>query len=319
MVQLASAMDKYESAKALANRSEKTLQQYEYVLNGFGEYLGRNPDIEEITAGHVRRYLQHLRDRDLAITTVAIHHRVLRAFFNWLVDEGDLEESPMANVAPPKTPNKFPRILKQEQVDQLLESEKERTDCWAGMRNYALLVVLIDMGLRRSELIEARLENLDLENHTLKVNGKGAKDRQVYFGKKTQRALKKWLHVREDITSEVVTNTIFIGMNGEKLKERNVNRILTRLSKRAGLEDVQVSPHVLRHTSATMAVENGMDGFSLRKQFGWEQMETAQRYVHMSGKRLEKAFERTSPMDNREDDKQKTQERNNRGEWVDKS
>ena len=82
------------------------------------------------------------------------------------------------------------------------------------------------------------------------------------------------------------------------MKKRNVQRLISRIQETAGLEDVKVSPHVLRHTAATLAVKNGLDPFSLKRQFGWEQIETALRYVHLNDKSLQKSYINSSPMDN---------------------
>ena len=318
-MKLAAAIDKYEAAKTLSGRAEKTLNQYEYVLGGLGEYLGRNPELEEITPDDVRGYLQHLsQEQGLANTTVAIHHRNLTAFFRWYIEEGELEVTPMRNVEEPSTPDKFPRIISQEQVDKLLDHERNRLDEWSGMRNFTMLVSLLDMGLRRQEFIDAKIDDLDLQSRNLKVHGKGAKDRRVRFGRNTRRMLKKWLRVRGDIAAPVEADTIFIGQNGKKLKPRNVGRLISRIADRAGVGRDNVSPHVLRHTSATMAVQNGMDNFTLKQQYGWESVETAMKYVHMVGKRFDDAFDKTSPMDNYKSNGNGNgngQKRNGRGEW----
>lgn len=316
MTKLASAIDHFKTAKTLSGRAEKTLEQYEYVLSNFGEYLDCNPNIEDIDKNDVRGFIQHLLDRDLSQSTVAIHHRVLRSFFNWLLSEKELESSPMRSIQEPTTPNQFPRILSQEQVDTLLNSARERIDCWSGLRNFAMIITFLDMGLRRQELIDAQLNNLNLEGRSLKVNGKGAKDRRVHFGQATARIIKKWLKVRESIRAEIKPNTVFIGQNGEKLKCRNVNRLIERMQDRAGLHDCNISPHVLRHTSATMAVENGMDPFSLKRQFGWENMQSAMKYIHITGKRLSETFKKNSPIDNMGKGYNRNNDRNDRGEWV---
>ena len=285
------------------------------MLNGFGEYLGCNPDLAGINSDDVRGYLQYLsNERGLANTSVAIHHRVMRAFFNWYVDEGEIEESPMDHIEEPSTPDKFPRIISQDEVNQLLESERERLNEWSGMRNYAMLLVMLEMGLRRQELIDALIKDLDLDARNLKVHGKGAKDRRVRFGSNTARFLKKWLRVRDSISPQIKSKTIFIGQNGRKLDQRNVNRIMSRLADRAGVGRENVFPHVLRHTSATMAVQNGVDNFTLKQQYGWESIETAMKYVHMVGNRFDKAFDEVSPMDNFK--KSRNNDRNDRGEWV---
>lgn len=131
----------------------------------------------------------------------------------------------------------------------------------------------------------------------MKVHGKGAKDRMVYYGKMAFSCLRQWIRIRDNV-GEIWDETVFISQKGEKLKKRHVQRVISRIQKKAGLNDVQISPHVLRHTAATFAVQNGLDPFALKRQFGWEQMRTALRYVHMSGEKVQEAYLRSSPMDN---------------------
>lgn len=222
----------------------------------------------------------------------------------------------MRNIPIPKTPKQFPRILSQKQVTQLLNPLKERVGTWYGFRNLVMTMTFLEMGLRRQELIDAKIDDLDLEGKTLKVHGKGAKDRRVFFGGKMKILLRKWLRIRENISAPVEVDNIFIGTNGKPLKARNINNIYSRIKKRAGLHGVQVSPHVFRHTSATMAVENGMDEFSLRSQFGWSDIKTALRYVHMTGKRLGQTFRESSPMDHFDLANNEKNDRDDEGKWV---
>ena len=163
-----------------------------------------------------------------------------------------------------------------------------------------MLVVFIDMGLRLYELINAEIDDLDLKRRSLKVHGKGAKDRKVFFGKSTFRTLKHWLRIREKKPERIWDETIFISQKGDKLKKRNLQHLVTRIQKKAGLGDTKVSPHVLRHTAATLAVQNELDAFSLKRQFGWEEIDTALRYVHMSDKSLQENYRNSSPVDNLE-------------------
>lgn len=119
----------------------------------------------------------------------------------------------------------------------------------------------------------------------------------MFFGKRAFKALKKWLRIRKNV-ERIWDDTVFISQTGEKLKKRNVERLITRIQKTAGLEDIKVSPHVLRHTAATLAVQNGLDTFSLKIQFGWEQIKTALKYVHLSGKQVQESYMHCSPVDN---------------------
>ncbi|MEF8799369.1 MAG: tyrosine-type recombinase/integrase, partial [Candidatus Bipolaricaulota bacterium] len=230
-------------------------------------------------------------------TSVAIHYRVLKAFFNWLVDENYIPNSPINGIKEPKTPDKFPKVLDDNQVKMLVDTARNWRRTWAGYRNFTMIITFLDTGLRLNELLTAKLDDLDLDDRSIKVNGKGAKDRRVYFGKNNYTCLKHWLKIRGN-AEEVFDDTIFISQNGDKLKERHVERSISRIQKKAGLEAVQVSPHVLRHTAATLAIQNGLDAFSLKRQFGWEQMRTALKYVHISDKALQESYRNSSPMDN---------------------
>ena len=191
---LEEAINQFKYASQVEGKAEKTLEQYDYVFGKFLDFLDEDPPLGEITPSVVRSFLKRLMDnKNLSKATVAIHFRVLRAFFNWLVGEGLLEKSPTKNINQPKTPKKYPRILNKEQVDKLIQAAKNKRDSWAGYRNYTMIVCFIDMGLRLNELINASLIDLNFGERTLKVRGKGAKDRMVYFGRETYKALRKWV------------------------------------------------------------------------------------------------------------------------------
>ena len=299
-ISLSEAIEDFTLMAKVEGHADKTLELYEYVFNRFTGFISKERPVTEIETRELREYLASLMDDGLKDTTISIHFRHLQAFFNWLVDENYLKEAPTESINEPKTPKKFPRILDREEVQKLLEAAKDRHGDWASYRNYSMLVAFTEMGLRLNELVNALLDDLDMKNRSLKVHGKGAKDRKVYFGKKTFRTLRHWLRIRGHKPDRVWDNTIFISQNGDQLKKRNVEQLVTRIQKEAGLENTKVSPHVLRHTSATFAVENGLNAFQLKRQFGWEQIETALRYVHLSDKSLQESYRNSSPMDNLE-------------------
>ena len=292
---LSDAMEEYKLMANVDGRSENTLNIYDYVFGKFANFLSEDTEIGSISTKMVRQYLAWLANNDFKKTTIAINHRVLNALFTWLVEESFLKESPTEQIDKPKTPDKYPKVLNKNQLEKVLKAAKERKGSWSGFRNYVIVLVFIDTGIRRLELIGAKMDDLDLKSHSLKVHGKGAKDRKVYFGPKTLKALQRWRRAREKVDL-IWDDTIFISRDGEKMKPRNLNRRISVIQEHAGLEDIQVSPHVFRHTSATLAVENGLDAFSLKRQFGWEKIETAMRYVHMSDASIEKAYRESSPL-----------------------
>lgn len=289
-------MEDFKLMARVEGRSDKTLNLYDYVFGRFSKQIQEEVVVQEIEARDIRQYLALLMDEGLKNTSVAIHYRVLKAFFNWLVDEGKLSESPMQGIKEPKTPKKFPKVLDEEHVDKLLHTAKNWRRTWAGYRNFTIIMTFLDTGLRLNELVNMEVDQLNLQKRSIRVHGKGAKERKVYFGKKAHSLLKRWLDMRED-KERIWDETVFISQKGDKLKKRHVQRVITRIQGEAGLEDVKVSPHVLRHTAATLAVQNGLDPFSLKRQFGWEQMRTALRYVHMNDKALQESYRKSSPMD----------------------
>lgn len=297
VLSLREGIEEYTLMAKVEGRAEKTLNLYDYVLGRFTDFLSEDFSVGEIDSSQVRKYLSKLMDEGLRNTSVAIHHRVLKAFFNWLVEEGYLNNAPTDRVNKPKTPKKYPRYLNEDQVSTLLSASKRKRNTWAGYRNHTIIICFLDMGLRLNELVTAKLNDLSFDNRSLKVHGKGAKDRLVFFGIRTHKTLRHWLKIRNK-KGELLDETLFITERGERLKKRYVQHIVTDLQEAAGLEEIKLSPHVLRHTAATMAVKNGMDPFTLKRIFGWEQIETAMRYIHISDKSLEESYKNSSPVDN---------------------
>lgn len=238
--------------------------------------------------------MARLQERGLKKTSVAIHYRVLQAFFNWLVREGYSQWAPTEPIREPRTPKQFPFILSDIQVAALLRVAEKDSKTWAGYRNYTIVLTFLDVGLRLTELLSLELGDLSLVHRSLKVHGKGAKDRICFMGSKLTKAMRRWIDLRGH---QAYDDAVFIDRKGERLKPRYVQQIISRLGKRAGLEGVRVSPHTLRHTAATLAVRNGLDVFSLQRLFGWERVETAMRYVHMSGEALRRSHAKASPVD----------------------
>ena len=212
-IPLGEAIEDFTLMGKVDGRSEKTLSLYDYVLENFLEHCNKNTQIAGIQPKDVREYLSDLMDEGLKNTSVAIHYRVLNAFFNWLIEEGKLAESPPRNIDEPNTPNKFPKVLDSEQIEELLYTAKHWRKTWAGYRNFTIIVTFLDTGLRLNELVNAKLEDLDIKQRSIKVHGKGAKDRKVYFGKRNYKCLKRWLKLRED-KEKIWDDTIFISQKG---------------------------------------------------------------------------------------------------------
>ncbi|MCF7889838.1 tyrosine-type recombinase/integrase [Candidatus Bipolaricaulota bacterium] len=294
---LREAINEFIRAKRIANLSEATFNIYDYVFDEFTDFWSDDLSVGAFDKEDFRRYLAELQRRDIKQSTVSIHYRNLNTLFNWLVSEDYLEENLLNEVPEPKTEDTNPNVLSEDQVDTLLKTAKTEVNRWTGQRNYVMLLMFVETGLRVSELISAKISKYKPSEHELTVCGKGRKERIVSWGSKVAKPFRKWLDRRDEL-DKIYDDTIFISENGEKLKRRNVQRIVTRIQEKAGLGDEKVSPHCLRRTSATLAAKYGMRERDLKKVFGWSKSVTAERYVNLSGRDVKDAYEESSPIDN---------------------
>lgn len=273
--------------------SPKTILNYEKVLSSFERFLGDLP-LKEVTTTLLRAYFFELKGRNLRPASLATHYRNLKVFFSFLVREGIFEKNPIDGINKPRLPSQFPHVLEEHQVQALLKVAKKRRS-FEGVRDYTILLAFLDTGIRRGELLGLDTRDADLSNRSLKVRGKGSKERTVYFGRKLAKALHKYFEARGYKPCE---EALFITRSGERLKERNINQMIERLEKRAKIDGVRVSPHAFRHTFATSYIRNGGDPFTLQRLLGHSDIKTVMIYVHMVGRDLKEAHARYSPIDN---------------------
>lgn len=274
--------------------SKRTYKVYQEVLTPFQMYLEETA-IEDATTDQLRAYLFELRDRGLKPTTVSFHYRHLKAFYNYLVQEDLLEVNPMAGIRRPKLPYQLPHVLEEHQIAGLLRVAEKRKRTFEGLRNYTMLLVFLDCGLRVSELISLDVSDINLSNRSILVReGKGERQRIVFMGSRLVKALLKYLTHRGHFDYE---NRLFVTRSGEPLKRRHVERIVQGLGKKAGIENVRCSPHTLRHSALTMMLRNGMDIAAVQAMAGHAQISTTAIYLHTSNKQLRELQARCSPLD----------------------
>jgi len=286
ILSLSQAVEIFTQHARIHGRSRKTLALYDWVFEQVYDAIGDIP-LTKLDTLTLRRFLAELLERQWKPTSVSIVHRVLNAFLNWCKREGLITANPLAGIPAPKTPKVFPFVLEESQVRALLGACDKSTI--QGIRNYAMLLLFVDCGL------SLRLGDVSLAQRSLKVHGKGARDRIVFMGARTAKALKRWIELRGFKTT--FSDALFIDRKGEPLKPRWVQQVIARLGVKAGIKGVRVSPHTLRHTAATLAVKNGMEPFALQRLFGWENIQTALKYVHMAGTALREAHAKASPVD----------------------
>jgi integrase/recombinase XerC len=254
-----------------------------------------NEDIEEISALLIRSYLGLLHRQQIKKTSIARKLSAIRSFFNYLEKHHVISENPASLVITPKQDKPVPNYLTVDDIFRLLDSIK--IDNVAGKRNRAILETLYSTGIRVSELTGLDVENVDFDNRTVRVLGKGSVERIVPIGRKAAEAIgsyRRALYGNSAQTEDIWTGPLFLNKNGGRLTQRSVARMLDQAARAAGLT-VPVSPHDLRHTFATHLLDAGLDLRMVQELLGHKQLSTTQKYTHVSIDRLMAAYDSAHP------------------------
>lgn len=240
-----------------------------------------------------RRYMLMLKDAGYSIATIATHHKELKVFYNFLLNEEHVTKNPTTPIKAPKQPRVYPYVLSEEEIDKLLKVTNGNT--FEAKRNYAILLTFIDTAIRVSELCSLKLEDVCFATYTIKINqGKGGKDRVVHFSKDTAKALSSYIKKRGFVAHE---DSFFLTKQNNSLSRDTVFRIIKKLGVKACIDRKRrVSPHTLRHTSATFWIKNGGDPVSLQRQLGQNDPRMVDVYVNLVGRDLKEAHSKYSPL-----------------------
>ncbi len=276
----------------------KTLQYYRYTVGSFASWLQRQgvTDPHRITPNHIRQYLVSLQRRGLKDTSQHGHARGIKAFLNWLVSEGELNKSPMDRVSMPKVEERVQPPFGPDDVKALLNacSSKNAKD----LRDRAIVLGLLDSGLRASELMSLRVGSVDMRSGLVTVQGKGRRQRTVRFGARTRKALLRYLASRDNPTADSALWVAYRRDGRERgpLSYRGLGMVCKCLGERAGVTPCH--PHRFRRTFALWCLRDGMDLHSLRLLMGHSSLAVLQRYLALAGEDIERAHKLHSPVDN---------------------
>jgi integrase/recombinase XerC len=281
--------------------SRHTRAAYGTDLGRFARFLSTvfwNRPLEKIAAADVdalavRSYLAHLRADGLVKASIGRHLSALRTFFAFLKREGRVDANPAKAIATPRKEQALPRTLSVTEAGAVVEARGREGAL--GARDRALLELLYATGLRVSELVGLKLEDVDLSARQVRTIGKGRKERIVPFGRAAADAVKTWLKARADMRpSARDAGALFLNANAGRLTDRSVRRILDRAVSAAdvGRHD---SPHALRHSFATHLLAAGADLRSIQELLGHASLSTTQKYTHLDAERLLEVYRKSHP------------------------
>ena len=300
----------YEAYNRSEGKSQATVFWYSRVLTYFSEYLDKNnlpSTLGTLDLHTVREFILYLQTKrkwdghpyvpstgdNLAAISVQTYVRALKAFFSWLHREGYTEHNILADLRPPKAPQRLVKVLGDEEIRRILASLDR--DTATGCRNTAMMITLLDTGLRLSELTNLKMADAHIDEGYLKVMGKGSKERIAPIGGLAQKVLLRYIHHFRPQPLNIAEDTLFLTLEGRQVTGNTVKEIIERISKKSGVS--RLHSHLCRHTFATNYLINGGDVFSLQQILGHSSLEMVRRYVTLASSQVRVQHRKFSPMD----------------------
>lgn len=313
MITLKQAIENYVTTRTTEGMSRHYTTWLERRLKDFNQYTQETRPGDEslgrVTLDDARNFIgmlikkrvkyEHHQRRapeaeGLAPTTIHGYARSIRSFGTFLFEEGYTEENIFEGLRPPKVPKKIIEPLTEEEIRRILSIIPQVTA--EGLRNYAFFLLLLDTGIRLSEMLNLKVSDIDLAEGIFKVMGKGSKEREIPLGVTARRALIRYIEMGRPRPLNPNDDTLFLTMDGSPITQSSVACVLKRIANRVHIKHLY--PHLLRHTFAVRYLINGGDAFSLQKILGHESLDMTRRYVELANTDVKKKHQQFSPVDN---------------------
>ncbi|MBD3646347.1 MAG: tyrosine recombinase XerC [Pseudomonadales bacterium] len=277
--------------------SPSTSKNYERDLKQLMNFCQREriSDWKRVAVHHLRKFIAAAHRKGISGKTQQRRLSAIRTFYHFLIREGYARHNPALDVSAPKTAKRLPRTLDTDQVSQLLNVSGKG---WHIIRDKAILELFYSSGLRLAELAGADVNNVDWDDATIRVTGKGNKERVLPVGSIALAALKDWLTVRSNIPTgpgnSVDEKALFISERGRRISHRNVQARIRHWNIRQGVPG-SVHPHMLRHSFASHLLESSGDLRAVQELLGHADISTTQIYTHLDFQHLADVYDRAHP------------------------
>lgn len=295
-MKLIEAVDSFGNfLKIEKNASDHTIRSYMNDLVELINFINdESKDIKEIDFFVLRGYITTLYDRNLSKSSIERKISTIKSFFKFLTQKGYLEENHARMLKFPKKEKKLFKVFNIDDLFTLLELPDKNTP--QGIRDALLMELMYGTGVRVSELVGIKLDDIDFQGLRLRVRGKGKKERMIPLADFHIEFIKKYISTRDDISKSriIKTDKLFINKNGTALSDRSVRRIVEKYLKMAGLP-LDFSPHSFRHSFATHMLESGADLRTIQSLLGHSSLSTTQKYTHLNLSDILRIYDEAHP------------------------
>ncbi|PIE46003.1 MAG: tyrosine recombinase XerC [Gammaproteobacteria bacterium] len=276
--------------------SEHTVRSYRKDIEDFFYWYAQSEQ-HRIDHRSMQYFIAYLNRKKMAPSSIARKLSALRQYFDFLIEQGVLQNNPAKGIKPPKRAKVLPKALSVDDINQLLDHPEQFFDLHNPLqqRDYAMLELLYSTGLRVAELASLDTHDIDLSNGQATVIGKGNKERIVLIGSKAQRALKQWLRMRSKVTNEKhFTNALFLNQRGKRLSVRGIQQHIKQIGQRFDL-NLNLHPHMLRHSFASHVLQSSGDLRAVQEMLGHSDISSTQIYTHLDFQHLARVYDETHP------------------------
>ena len=276
--------------------AKNTIAAYGKDLERFAGYLGglKIDSLNGVKKEDISGYLLKLKNKNLSSNSIARNLAALKMFFRFLVNENYLKHNVAIVIESPKLWKRLPEALSLAEVERLINTPSGKD--WQAVRDRACLELMYATGMRVSELVNLKLEDLNLDVGFTRCVGKGSKERIIPVGRAGRNALEKYLHkIRPKLAKKLPQDTsLFLTRLGRKMSRQNFWKMLRRYASAAGIKK-RLSPHMLRHSFATHLLERGADLRVVQEMLGHANISTTQIYTHINKERLKSIHHKYHP------------------------
>ena len=280
------------------NYSDLTKDNYKRDILLYKEFLdiyGYN--YLKINKNEIMDYLKYLDGFKYSSKSIGRNLSSLRSFYTYLIEIKIIDTNIFKRIRNPKVSKKLPNYLSVVEVENVLDEIHEETK--EDIRNKCLFELLYSTGMRVSEVSDIKIRDIDFDEKSIRVMGKGSKERIVYYGDKLNNILHKYLRVRNEFNLSKDNQFLFINKLGNKLSRQSIEYIIDKIMLTSEVNH-KISPHTLRHTYATHLLDNGADLRSVQELLGHDSLDTTEIYTHISNERLRTEYMKYHPNRDRE-------------------